>query len=129
MFQTETDTRKRKIQPQDIEALQKRAAEIGQMGHPDSEERVRQQARATYALALDFYRLGVLGQDFPRWMSVHSGMSHSTCYRRQDQGREMAHREAAGQKVNRNGSGLLAEYRERKLTPRPELEAWDDDED
>lgn len=108
-----------------IKALQARAEVWGQMGGPPK-ERILKQADAAYLLYLDFLEAGQespeLGLDFPRWLSRHSGYCYYTCRNRLKAGRARA----TGSKLNRNQSGLVAEIRDRELTP-AEVPDWDED--
>lgn len=122
MFQTETkESKRRKVSPQDIRALQDRAAAWGKLGGM-SRAAVHAQADSAYQLSLDFFRSN-LGQDFPRWLAEYSGIAHTTCYRRYKAGIARA----AGSKSNRNLTGLLAEQRERELTPSSSGINWEED--
>lgn len=103
-------------------ALEKRAKEVGAIGGTGSTRAVAQ-AEATYRLYLDFLEAGHLGLDFVRWLAKHSGLSHGTCWNRLKAGRARA----TGSKANRNQSGLIAEQRERELTPIAGID-WSADE-
>ncbi|MFB9991242.1 hypothetical protein ACFFLM_04515 [Deinococcus oregonensis] len=119
MAQIETkESKRRKHSPGDIQELQRRAEGWGKLGAPGRSGHPLQADQA-YKLSLDFFRLAI-GGDFPRWLSLHSGISRATCQRRYKAGIARA----AGSKPNRNLSGLLAEQRERETTPLPELN-WD----
>ncbi len=121
MLQTESkEAKRRKHSPQDVRELERRAGEWSKTGGL-GRAAMHLQADQAYLLSLDYTRLAV-GQDFPRWLSLHSGAAYSTCYRRYKAGIARA----AGSKPNRNLSGLLAEQREREQTPGPELD-WGED--
>lgn len=115
------ESKRRKHSPQDIKALEVRASQwgkVGGVGRPG----LHAQADAAYQLSLDFYRFA-LGQDFTRWLAKHSGVPYTTCYRRFKAGIARA----AGSKKNRNLTGLLAEQRERELTPTSSGINWEED--
>ncbi|MFC3834777.1 MULTISPECIES: hypothetical protein [Deinococcus] len=122
-FHNESDSkeaRRRRVNPADVTALEQRAAQLTHLpGH--GRALIVAQARAAYALRLDFLRHGLPG-DFTAWLSRHSGMAYTTCYRRWKAGRALA----MGSKPTRNQSGLLQEQRERETTPVAEID-WDDD--
>lgn len=90
--------------------------------------RIHAQADAMYALYLDLIEAGQeipdLPLDFTRWFRRVTGnaMSHGTIWNRLKAGRARA----TGSKRNRNQAGLIAEIRERELTP-VEAEDWDSD--
>lgn len=112
------EARKRKVSPQDIAELERRAAALAHIpGH--GRRRVIEQARAAYALRLDFLRMALSG-DFSTWLSKHSGLPRTTCYERWKAGRALA----MGSKPTRNQAGLLQEQHERETTPGPDL-SWD----
>ncbi|MFC4639818.1 hypothetical protein [Deinococcus hohokamensis] len=102
--------------------MQKRAEAWAHIGGP-GREGVRRRAVAAFELSLDFLRAGVLGTNFPKWLSQHSGVPLATCKRYRKAGRAIA----AGSKPNRNQSGLLDEQREREQNPQPESLDWDED--
>ena len=119
---SQSDTKeayRRKVSPQDRENLQRRAEAWASIGGP-GRAGLHKQARAAYQLYLDFTSHAI-GGDFPRWLSVHSGVPHKTCYRRLKAGQALA----VGVKTNRNQSGLLSELRERETTPQPSTLDWD----
>lgn len=122
MLQSESKEAKRRTHsPADHKALRERAknwATIGGIGRAA----IHAQADAAYQLSLDFFRMAA-GQDFPRWLSIHSDVPYATCFRRYKAGIARA----AGSKPNRNLSGLLAEQRERELTPAPSSINWEED--
>jgi len=123
LLQSESkEAKRRKHSPQDLQALRDRAAKWGEIGGIGRAATLAQ-ADAAYQLALDFYRMNVAGQDFPRWLSQQSGVAYSTCYRRYKAGIARA----AGSKSNRNLTGLLAEQRERELTPSSSGINWEED--
>ncbi len=107
------EDKRRRVSPEDIQALQKRADRWALVGGP-GRSGLQRQAREAFELYLDFMRHAI-GGDFPRWLSQHSGVNRETCRRRLKAGRALA----AGSKVNRNQSGLLAEQRERETRPSP----------
>lgn len=114
------EARRRRVNPADITALEQRAAQLSHLpGHGRS--LIVAQARAAYTLRLDFLRHGIPG-DFTTWLSRHSGLPRTTCYRRWKAGRALA----MGSKPTRNQSGLLQEQRERETTSVAEID-WDDD--
>ncbi|MBZ9753195.1 hypothetical protein K7W42_20370 [Deinococcus sp. HMF7604] len=115
------EARRRRVSPEDLAALQRRAAAWAQVGG-GGRAGVQARARAAYALYLDFLRHNV-GGDFPRWLSTHSGAPQKTCWRALKAGRALA----AGSKANRNQSGLLAEQREREQTPVANPINWDEE--
>lgn len=116
LSQSETkEAYRRTHSPQDVQALQRRAAEWGQIGGV-GRTGIHAQADAAYQLSLDFRRFAI-GGDFTRWLSRHSGVPRATCHRRYKAGLARA----AGSKANRNQRGLLEEQREREQTPGPEL--------
>lgn len=105
------EARRRKVSPRDIQELQARAAALTTIpGH--GRARILAQARAAYALRLDFLRHGLSG-DYSTWLSTHSGLPRTTCYQRWKAGRALA----MGSRPTRNQSGLLQEQRERETTP------------
>jgi hypothetical protein len=104
------EAKRRRVSPQDIAELQRRAGTLaGVPGH--GRARIVAQAQAAYALRLDFLRHGLPG-DFSSWLSIHSGLPRTTCYARWKAGRALA----MGSKPSRNQSGLLQEQRERETT-------------
>lgn len=113
------EARRRKVSPEDIQALQRRAADWPKIGG-HGRARVHAQSRALFELYLDFLRAGVLGLDFPRWFAVHSGVPRTTCRRYLKAGEALD----VGSKANRNQSGLVAEQVQRSQTPGPEVD-WD----
>lgn len=115
--------KRRKVSPDDIQALQKRAEDWAHTGGP-GRAGVRKRAQLAYQLSLDFLCLGILGTNFPKWLSLHSGVPLSTCKRYRTAGRAIA----AGAKPNRNQSGLIAEQRQRERTPITD-DTWGDDGD
>lgn len=123
MYETRIESKeakRRRVSPQDILELQRRALAIASLpGH--GRARIIAQARAAYALRLDFLRHGLHG-DYSTWLSVHSGLPRTTCYERWKAGRALA----MGSKPSRNQSGLLQEQRERETTPVPE-DDWNED--
>lgn len=122
MSQTETKESKRRTHsPGDIRTLQDRAVAWGKIGGV-GRAGIHAQADAAYQLSLDYYRMAI-GQDYTRWLSVHSGVPRATCHRRYKAGIARA----AGSKSNRNLSGLLTEQREREQTPMPSSINWHDD--
>lgn len=122
MIHSESKEAKRRTHsPQDIRTLQDRAAAWGKIGGV-GRAGIHAQADAAYQLSLDFYRLAI-GQDFVRWLSQQSGVPYTTCFRRYKAGIARA----AGSKKNRNLRGLLAEQRERELTPAPSNINWEED--
>lgn len=121
MIQNESsEAYRRTHSPQDIQALQRRAADWSRIGGI-GRAAVHAQADAAYQLSLDFRRFAI-GGDFVRWLSRHSGVNYATCFRRYKAGQARA----AGSKANRNQRGLMQEQRERKQTPVPEIN-WDED--
>ena len=98
-----------------LEAEANRIANIGGIGT----ERAVKQADAIYALYLDFVEAGQeihdLPINFPHWFRrvTNDAMSYGTVWNRLKAGRARA----TGSKSNRNQVGLIAEIRERELTP------------
>lgn len=105
--------------------LELSAKKIGEIGGTGT-ERIIRQADAMYCLYLDYLEAGQeihdLPIDFYRWAVPLTGMSQGTVWNRLKAGRARA----GGSKSNRNQAGLIAEQRERELTPLPDLP---DDED
>jgi len=117
---TQSETRKRKHTPEDLQALEQRARDFATVTGRSASERVERQAHYAYALALDFYRVGVLGNDFTRWLSRLSRVPRATCWRRHKLGRCLAQGQTGTE------SELLRAQRQKELTPVPEMD-WSQD--
>lgn len=119
---TGKEAKRRKVSPEDLAALQERAAAWPHVGGI-TREGMRKRAVLVFELYLDFLRAGVLGTDFPRWLSRHSGISYKTCWRYMKAGERLD----VACRPNRNLTGLVAEQMEAQRTPGPELD-WDSED-